>query len=524
MSVPGHTIQSKNLTKNQKKNAKKRESKRKRNEQTALKDLQESDDKVVKEQLKTSVNDAVDKNDSVESKATTITTADENNGDQLTASFSHEQQGLEDDVIPTRSTNGNNEKSVLHEEEGLKHEQLDRVETALNGVSVVQAQADIVGASFNKETVGAETNVEEGNFSNENNDETYKRQRQERSNNHQANEFRSPWSHSQGHHQSSYQSRQHHGQERKWHHHQQQNYQTTQYQQDQFHQQKQFDRYRDEPPAWNEYELSKELVRIVRHKSYRFIKLDSGGYASVDQILQDKKFCDKFPHVTFDWIKHIVDSNDKKRFELKKDGEEWKIKATQGHTVKVENLALDPVTDASKYPKVVHGTSLEAWQTIQKQGLKRMTRTHIHFAIGMPGDEDVLSGMRNSSDVVIVLNLDKALKAGLKFFISSNKVILSEGDKKGRIHPKFFGIVMKYYPRGKLDFKVPPDYDDKEDEKEKREKGGYGRDQRGFEQHDQHSRGSQRQDRPSTSEGSRGNRSYEKSRKSGQPLYKSRDK
>nr|CAB3220632.1 protein argonaute-2 [Phallusia mammillata] len=124
-----------------------------------------------------------------------------------------------------------------------------------------------------------------------------------------------------------------------------------------------------------------------------------------------------------------------------------------------------------------------------------MTRTHIHFAIGMPGDEDVLSGMRNTSDVVIRLNLKKALKAGLKFFISSNRVILSEGDKKGRIHPKFFDFVMKYYPRQKLNFEVPPDYNDKEDEKKKSEKGGHGRDEC-----DQRPRSNQGQHRPYTSD------------------------
>lgn len=35
---------------------------------------------------------------------------------------------------------------------------------------------------------------------------------------------------------------------------------------------------------------------------------------------------------------------------------------------------------------------------------------------------------------------------GIKFFLSSNKVILSEGDHEGAIHPKYFQRVMQIRP------------------------------------------------------------------------------
>nr|CAB3220630.1 protein argonaute-2 [Phallusia mammillata] len=455
------------------KSAKKRQNKQKRkNQETALKDLQESDGNVVKEQIVTSGDDATYKNISVESKITTNKT----DGGKVLVSISSGQQGVDnskaiqaDGVLPVSSGDVNNKNTVILNKETTKDQQLEKVETALQEVGLGQTETATSGTDF-KDKTDAEPSVQQGNALSEDHYGPSKRQRPEQSARHYGNEPRKsrwdqPFVHGQPH--PHYQP-----------HATQYEYRTPQQQQQPQHIDPQYSRQTYEQPNWSQFELSKELVRIVRHGSYRWIKLDDEGYASVDLILHDKKFCQKFPGATLDCIKQVVYSNDKKRFELVEYKGFWYIKATQGHTVKVENLALDPVTDASKFPEVVHGTSLTAWQTIKKEGLKRMTRTHIHFAIGMPGDEDVLSGMRNTSDVVIRLNLAKALEDGLKFFISSNRVILSEGDNKGRIHPKFFDFVMKYYPRQKLNFEVPPDYDDKEDEKQKREKKGHGRDKR----------------------------------------------
>jgi RNA:NAD 2'-phosphotransferase (TPT1/KptA family) len=41
----------------------------------------------------------------------------------------------------------------------------------------------------------------------------------------------------------------------------------------------------------------------------------------------------------------------------------------------------------------VHGTTEKAWDIIQKEGLKPMTRNHIHFATGLPKEDGVISGL-----------------------------------------------------------------------------------------------------------------------------------
>lgn len=52
------------------------------------------------------------------------------------------------------------------------------------------------------------------------------------------------------------------------------------------------------------------------------------------------------------------------------------------------------------------------------------------------------AGMRNSSQILIYINVQKALDAGIRFYMSSNGVVLTEGDKDGYLRPEFFERVV----------------------------------------------------------------------------------
>jgi 2'-phosphotransferase len=51
--------------------------------------------------------------------------------------------------------------------------------------------------------------------------------------------------------------------------------------------------------------------------------------------------------------------------------------------------------------------------------------------------------MRTSSQVLIFVNLEKALAAGIKFYLSSNGVVLTPGNQLGFLETKFFARVEK---------------------------------------------------------------------------------
>lgn len=129
---------------------------------------------------------------------------------------------------------------------------------------------------------------------------------------------------------------------------------------------------------------------------------------------------------------------------------------------------LEPLSlaDESKLPDtVVHGTFHQAWPAIlQSGGLRCMGRNHVHFATGpslesalaaqqqddgsqsKPSKNDygqVISGMRRDAQVLIYIDLKKALAAGCPFWRSENGVILSEGVPVSNGHKVADGSLQK---------------------------------------------------------------------------------
>lgn len=123
--------------------------------------------------------------------------------------------------------------------------------------------------------------------------------------------------------------------------------------------------------------------------------------------------CPKFKQFTLQDIQHVVDTNNKKRYELTLKDDVYFIRACQGHSIKsVSHQDLLEEIHSISTP-VIHGTTKKAWTLIQKEGLSVMKRNHIHFAIGLPDDPSVSSGIRKTSDVFIYIHLQEAQKGKL---------------------------------------------------------------------------------------------------------------
>jgi 2'-phosphotransferase len=52
-----------------------------------------------------------------------------------------------------------------------------------------------------------------------------------------------------------------------------------------------------------------------------------------------------------------------------------------------------------------------------------------------------VAGMRGSSQILIFVDVQKALESGIEFFLSGNGVVLTEGDERGFLSPIFFARV-----------------------------------------------------------------------------------
>ncbi|KAI0077756.1 hypothetical protein K474DRAFT_1642794 [Panus rudis PR-1116 ss-1] len=198
------------------------------------------------------------------------------------------------------------------------------------------------------------------------------------------------------------------------------------------------------PKDSEEVRISKTLSYILRHGAQKhglYVRPD--GYVRVTDLLA----LQQFRLLDFPTLQKIVQSNDKQRYALLLDrdeaapqnGEIWWIRANQGHSIQNVELDLTPIKSIDDIPTkiAVHGTTRKAWESIRTQGLSKMNRNHIHLAQGVPGS-GVISGMRQSSHILIYIDVQKALSYGIPFFLSANGVILSPGNRDGLIEPNFF--------------------------------------------------------------------------------------
>lgn len=189
--------------------------------------------------------------------------------------------------------------------------------------------------------------------------------------------------------------------------------------------------------------LSRKLSKALRHDALRMgLRMSSDGSVAVDELLSH----DMFKQYTVQDIRDVVSTSEKKRFELSDRGGILRIRAAQGHTISevLDSELLREVKNASEIPVCVHGTYKECLQQILEGGLKRMKRNHIHFAMGMPNTGEVMSGMRKSCDIAIYVDVASAMADGVKFYKSSNDVILTAGIGGSGVLPvKYFQRIEK---------------------------------------------------------------------------------
>ncbi|RVW76880.1 tRNA 2'-phosphotransferase 1 [Vitis vinifera] len=198
-------------------------------------------------------------------------------------------------------------------------------------------------------------------------------------------------------------------------------------------------------------------TRILRHMASELnLNMRSDGYVRVQDLLKlnMKTFADiPLRSHTIDDIREAVRKDNKQRFGLLEENGELLIRANQGHTVTIvesESL-LKPILSAEEVTVCVHGSYKRNLESILESGLKHMKRLHVHFSCGLPMDGEVISGMRRDVNLLIFLDVRKALEDGMKLYISDNKVILTEGFD-GVVPVKYFEKIESWPDRQTIPF------------------------------------------------------------------------
>ncbi|MFB4263709.1 RNA 2'-phosphotransferase [Nonomuraea sp. GTA35] len=161
--------------------------------------------------------------------------------------------------------------------------------------------------------------------------------------------------------------------------------------------------------------VSKYLARHLRHDPQRIgLTLDPAGWVEVEELLRAAS-AHGFP-ITHEELRAVVAANDKRRYAI----ESGRIRASQGHSVPVD-LGLPAVEP----PEVLyHGTVGRFLAAIRREGLRPMSRHHVHLS---PDRETATRvGARRGVPVVLVVASGVMHADGHTFLRSANGVWLAD--------------------------------------------------------------------------------------------------
>lgn len=164
-------------------------------------------------------------------------------------------------------------------------------------------------------------------------------------------------------------------------------------------------------------DVSRFLSLVLRHKpEVIHLNLDQNGWADVDELLEKMNTAGK--EISFEELEEIVENNDKQRFKLDKKSN--RIRANQGHSIGID-LGLE-----EKIPPEIlyHGTASKNLEVIRKEGLKKMSRQHVHLSIDTETATKV--GSRHGKPIILQIHCGQMVTDGFRFYLSENGVWLTD--------------------------------------------------------------------------------------------------
>lgn len=179
--------------------------------------------------------------------------------------------------------------------------------------------------------------------------------------------------------------------------------------------------------------VSKFLARHLRHAPERIgLELDESGWADVEALLEASARAG-FPIARAE-LDAAVHAPGKRRYVYGDRGR--RIRAAQGHSIDVD-LGYAPVAPP---PVLFHGTHAGALGAILAEGLRPMSRRHVHLSADVDGAEQV--GRRRGRPVILAVDAARLHADGRPFWRADNGVWLT-----GPVPPGFLSEVP---PRGRV--------------------------------------------------------------------------
>jgi putative RNA 2'-phosphotransferase len=167
--------------------------------------------------------------------------------------------------------------------------------------------------------------------------------------------------------------------------------------------------------------ISKKLSYVLRHAPESIgLTLDNQGWANVKDLMIKIEIPLSLPagQAGIEALVEVVETNEKKRFAFNDDM--TLIRASQGHSIDID-LAYQPTTPPDF---LFHGTATRFIESIQKEGLLKGSRHHVHLSLDESTAQKV--GMRHGKPIILTIKSKDMYEAGHLFYVSENDVWLTE--------------------------------------------------------------------------------------------------
>ncbi|MDR2954317.1 MAG: RNA 2'-phosphotransferase [Prevotella sp.] len=163
--------------------------------------------------------------------------------------------------------------------------------------------------------------------------------------------------------------------------------------------------------------IGKFLSLVLRHEPQKIgIRLDENGWADVQELIQ--KCAMHRVNFTMAELEEIVATNDKKRYSFNED--KTRIRANQGHSIEID-LTLSPVEPPEF---LYHGTADRFYTSMMSEGIKKMSRQHVHLSKDKETAHKV--GSRHGRPIILTILAKQMYHDGIEFFQSDNEVWLTD--------------------------------------------------------------------------------------------------
>ncbi|MGN7823794.1 RNA 2'-phosphotransferase [Chitinophaga sp. 22536] len=163
--------------------------------------------------------------------------------------------------------------------------------------------------------------------------------------------------------------------------------------------------------------ISKFMSLVLRHSPEIIgLQLDDQGWADVQELMG--KAARKGQRFSMEELLAVVAECEKQRFAINED--HTRIRANQGHSIDV-SLDLETATPPEY---LYHGTVGKFMQAIRQEGLRKMSRHHVHLS--EQRDTATAVGARRGQPVILTVHSGRMYRDGITFFRSANNVWLTD--------------------------------------------------------------------------------------------------